>query len=134
MAKLVTPYSLAKDGDKKLSANFRVREFKCKDGSDPIFISSELVTVLQKIRDHYGKAVTINSAYRTPTYNKKVGGVAQSQHVYGTAADIKVAGVKPADLYKWIDANVLKGTGGLGLYSTFVHVDVREGKSRWGNA
>lgn len=134
MAKLVTPYSLAKDGEKKLSANFRVREFKCKDGSDPIFISGELITVLQKIRDHYGKAVVINSAYRTPAYNKKVGGVAQSQHCYGTAADIKISGVTPAALYAWIDANVLKNTGGLGLYSTFVHVDVRKVKARWKNA
>ena len=48
-------YSLAKDGSKKLSANFAVREFRCKDGSDPIFIDSELVELLQKIRSHLAK-------------------------------------------------------------------------------
>ena len=62
----IKAYSKAKDGNKKVSANFRVREFACTDGSDPIFIDSELVTILQKIRAHFGKIVTITSAYRTP--------------------------------------------------------------------
>jgi|GEM_PF-5255594 len=47
----IKAYSYAKDGSKALSKNFHVREFKCKDGSDPIFIDDELVTLLQKIRD-----------------------------------------------------------------------------------
>ena len=61
----IKAYSYAKDGSKALSKNFHVREFKCKDGSDPIFIDDELVALLQKIRDHFGKAVNINSAFRT---------------------------------------------------------------------
>ena len=61
----IKAYSYAKDGNRKLSANFAVKEFRCKDGSDPIFIDDELVTLLQKIRDHFGKSVTITSAYRT---------------------------------------------------------------------
>ena len=92
MGTAIKVYSKAKDGNKKLSTNFRVREFACLDGSDPIFVSPELVTVLQKIRTHFGKAVTITSAYRTPTRNKAVGGTAYSQHLYGNAADIKVNG------------------------------------------
>ena len=75
-------YSKAKDGNKKLSANFKVKEFSCTDSSDPIFIDSELVNVLQKIRTHFGKPVTITSAYRTPTRNKAVGGTTYSQHAY----------------------------------------------------
>ena len=59
----IKAYSYAKDGNRKLSANFAVKEFRCKDGSDPIFIDDELVTLLQKIRDHFGKSVTITSAY-----------------------------------------------------------------------
>ena len=47
-------YSLERDGEKSLSKNFKVREFRCKDGSDPIFIDSELVEILQKVRDHFG--------------------------------------------------------------------------------
>ena len=55
----IKAYSYAKDGSKALSKNFHVREFQCKDRSDPIFIDDELVTLLQKIRDHFGKAVNI---------------------------------------------------------------------------
>lgn len=130
MAVSVTPYSLKVDGNKSLSKNFKVKEFACKDGSDPMFIAPELVTILQKVRDHFGKAVTINSAYRTPTHNKSVGGVAQSQHTYGTAADIKIAGITPQKIYDYVDS-LMPNSGGVGLYSTFVHVDVREKKSRF---
>ena len=84
----IKAYSYAKDGNRKLSANFAVKEFRCKDGSDPIFIDDELVTLLQKIRDHFGKSVTITSAYRTAAHNKAVKGATYSQHCYGKAADI----------------------------------------------
>lgn len=67
-------FSLKNDGDKKITANFRVREFKCQDGSDPIFISLELVELLQKVRTHFGKSVVITSGYRTVKHNKEVGG------------------------------------------------------------
>ena len=87
----VKVYSKAKDGSKALSKNFKVKEFACNDGSDPIFISMELVDLLQKIRDHFGKPVTINSAYRTVTKNKACGGATYSQHLYGTAADISIS-------------------------------------------
>ena len=126
----VKAYSKAKDGNKKLSANFRVREFACRDGSDVIFISDGLVQVLQAIRMHFNRPVTINSAYRTPAYNKKVGGAAYSQHLYGTAADIRVTGVSPKDVAAYAET-LLPGTGGIGIYSNFVHVDVRSKKSRW---
>lgn len=79
MAVVICAYSKKKDGNKKLSTNFKVKEFACSDGSDPIFIAPELVEVLQKIRTYFGKAVTINSAYRTPTRNKKVGGATYSR-------------------------------------------------------
>ena len=69
----INAYSMAKDGGKKLSANFTVKEFRCKDGTDPIFIDNALVKLLQNIRDHFGKAVTITSAYRTAAHNKAVG-------------------------------------------------------------
>lgn len=126
----VKVYSKAKDGSKKLSPNFQVKEFACKDGTDPIFISPELVAVLQKIRSHFGKAVTITSAFRTAKHNKAVGGATYSQHLYGTAADIKVKGVTPKQVAAYAET-LLPGTGGIGIYSTFVHVDVRRTKSRW---
>ena len=123
-------YSKKKDGSKQLSKNFKVSEFRCKDGSDVIFISPELVLILQAIRDHFGKPVKINSAYRTPPYNKKVKGATYSQHCYGTAADIRVTGVKPKDVADYAET-LLVGKGGIGVYNNFTHIDVREVKSRW---
>lgn len=123
-------YSKAKDGNKKLSANFKVKEFACSDGSDPIFIDSDLVNVLQKIRNHFGKSVTITSAYRTPTKNKAVGGQTYSQHLYGRAADIKVKGIAPKKVAEYADT-ILRNKGGIGTYSTFTHIDVRGTKARW---
>ena len=130
MAVTIYAYSKQKDGSGKLSANFKVREFACKDGSDPVFIAPELVKVLQKIRDHFGKAVSVNSGYRTPAYNKKVGGAAYSQHLYGMAADISVNGVNPKRVAAYAET-LLPDRGGIGVYSSFTHVDVRAKKSRW---
>ena len=126
----VIPYSRAKEGNIKLSQNFKVSEFRCKDNSDVIFVAPKLVEILQAIRNHYGKAVNINSGYRTVTYNKKVGGATYSQHLYGTAADIRITGVKPKDLAAYVET-LMPNYGGIGIYSNFVHVDVREKRSRW---
>ena len=129
---MLNVYSLAKDGGKKLSANFTVREFACKDGSDPVFIDSGLVELLQKVRDHFGRPVYINSAYRTASHNSAVGGAAYSQHLYGRAADIRLPGVSVEELSAFAEA-LLPGTGGIGRYPAkgFVHLDVRPQKSRW---
>ena len=126
----VKVFSKAKNGSEKLSANFKVKEFACKDGSDPILISPELVEILQAIRDHFDKAVTITSAYRTPTHNETEKGATYSQHLYGLAADIKVSGVTPKDVAAYAD-ELFGNSGGIGIYSSFVHVDVREVKARW---
>lgn len=126
---MIKAYSLKKDGNKKLSTNFKVKEFACKDGSDPIFIDTELVTVLQKIRTHFGKPVTITSAYRTPPHNSREGGTTYSQHLYGKAADIKISGVTPKKVADY--AETLLESGGIGIYNTFTHIDVRSVKSRW---
>ena len=127
----INAYSLKRDGKKKLSDNFQVGEFKCPDGTDPIFVAPSLVELLQKIRDHYNKPVHIDSGYRTPTHNKKVKGVTYSQHLYGTAADIHISGVPVAELAKY--ARSIMPTGGVGTYtkSGFVHVDVREAVANW---
>lgn len=130
MQATVNVYSLKKDGNKKVSENFKVKEFKCKDGSDVILIDTGLVGILQKIRTHFGRAVHINSAYRTPAYNKKIGGATYSQHCYGTACDIRINGVTPLEIAKFAET-LLEGWGGIGIYKNFVHVDTREKKSRW---
>ena len=128
----INAYSKGKDGEKKLSSNFRVRELACKDGSDAVLAAPRLVMVLQTIRDHFDAPVTINSGYRTPQYNAKVGGAAQSQHCYGTAADIVVKGVAPAKVAAYA-RRIMPNWGGVGTYTKqgFVHVDVREQRSDW---
>ena len=127
----VITYSLKKDGDKHLTKDFRVREFRCKDGSDKILIDTDLVNLLQQIRDAFDRAVTINSAYRTPTHNKRVGGASNSQHVKGTAADIRVQGVPPFAVAAWMEQHIKSvGKHACGYYpiSLFCHVDVRATK------
>lgn len=126
----VQVYSLSKDGNDSVAKNFKVKEFKSKDGADVIFIDPELVEILQKIRTYFRKAVTINSAYRTPAHNKKVGGADYSQHLYGMAADIVVKGVSPKRVAAYVETLMPK-TGGIGIYANFVHVDTRATKSRW---
>lgn len=126
----VKVYSRAKNGNTALSRNFKVREFVCHDGTDTVFVSPELVTVLQKIRDHFGKAVNINSGYRTEAYNKLQNGAADSQHKYGMAADISISGVTPAQVAAYAET-LLPGKGGIGIYDTFTHIDVRAAKGRW---
>lgn len=126
----IKAYSKKKDGNSKLTQNFRVGEFACSDGTDPIFIDTELVNVLQKIRTHFGKSVTITSAYRTPSKNKAVGGETYSQHLYGKAADIKVNGVSPKKVAQYAET-LLKNKGGIGKYATFTHIDTRATKARW---
>lgn len=127
---MIKAYSKSKDGNKNISINFKVREFACQDGSDPVFIDDKLVNILQAIRNKFGQPVNITSGYRTPSHNKKVGGADYSQHLYGTAADITVTGVKASDIADYAEM-LLKNTGGIGRYATFTHIDVREVKSRW---
>lgn len=126
----VVLFSKKADGNTKLSANFKVSEFASKDGSDEVYIDMELIAILQNIRDHFGKAVTINSGYRTPAHNKKVGGATNSYHIKGMAADIVVSGVKPAEVAKYAESI---GVRGVGKYTTFVHVDTRPTKYYWDN-
>ena len=128
----INAYSKAKDGNKKLSTNFTVKEFACKDGSDAVLVAPRLVMVLQSIRSHFGVPVVIHSAYRTPQYNTKVGGVAHSQHCYGMAADISVSGQKPETVAAFA-RTLMPDWGGVGVYAKngFTHIDVREVKADW---
>ena len=128
----INAYSKKNDGEKKLSSNFRVKEFACKDGSDAVLVAPRLVMVLQSIRDHFDAPVSITSGYRTTQYNAKVGGVDQSQHCYGTAADIAVKGVG-VDTVAAYARKIMPDWGGVGIYKFqgFVHVDVRETRADW---
>ena len=133
----IKQYSLAKDGTRKLSPSFTVREFRCRDGTDTIMIDEGLVVLLQCIREHFGKPITITSGYRTAEHNAKVGGSKSSQHLLGRAADIQVAGVSPDAVAAYAES-LMHTWGGVGRYPVkagrakgWVHVDTRANKSRW---
>ena len=108
--------------------NFRAKEFASPD-SNIIFINRVLAQILGELRHRIGRPVYINSGYRTPQHNTKVGGVENSYHLYGAAADIRAEGITPHELYERLD-NMLDGWGGLEEHETFVHFDVRDSKWR----
>lgn len=119
----------------KLSEDFNVSEFACHGSGccSTVKIDEQLVAYVQKIRDHFGVPVTVNSGYRCAKHNKKVGGVSTSQHTQGKAADIVVKGIAPAEVAKYAESIGVKG---IGLYEKakdgyFVHVDTRTNKSFW---
>lgn len=128
----VRVFDLKTEGNAKVSAHFTVKEFACKDGSNLVLINMKLPELLEKIRSHFGGiAFTPNSAYRTVAYNAKVSGSSsESQHCYGNAADIAIKGIKPRDLARYVET-LMPNSGGIGVYSNFVHVDVRSKKARW---
>ena len=126
------PLLAAKDGD-RLSSNFKAGEFRPKDSSFTFLrVSPELLRRLEKVRTALGGvAITVHSAYRPPEYNRSVGGVSNSAHIDGLAADISAENVSTGVLHKICD--VIFDDGGLGYYPSqqFCHVDVRGYRSRW---
>lgn len=122
----------------KLTAHFSKDEFDCADGSEmPFEVLNNVIEVannLEVLRAHFGAPITINSAYRSPVYNRSVGGAVNSQHLGGKAADVVIDGVTPDEVADAIDFLIEVGLmkeGGLGRYNTFTHYDIRGTKSRW---
>ena len=122
----------------KLTNNFSLQEFNSKCGRDiPNNVLPNILQLaknLQVLRDAVGKSITITSGYRSPQHNKKIGGAKDSQHVKGLAADIKVAGMTPKEVALVIEALIEQGKmkqGGIGIYPSWVHYDVRGTKARW---
>lgn len=127
----IRAYSLKKDGGNDLTEHFKVKEFACKDGTDTIFISQKLVLLCECLRVRINKPLVVNSAYRTEAYNKKVGGAEFSQHLYGTAVDLKTpAGWTPEKMAAIARKN-MTDWGGVGIYDWGIHVDVRKKKADW---
>lgn len=125
----------AKGSKTKLSANFNSSEFDCHGNGccTETLIDPKLVEILQKIRNHFGKAITITSGYRCPTHNSKVSRAKNSYHTKGQAADFTVSGVTPREVAKYAESIGIKG---IGLYETkddgfFVHIDTRTTKAFW---
>lgn len=98
----------------------------------PHVVHDDLLNLLNRIRRKWGRPIIVNSGYRSPEWNKKVGGVDGSYHTKGLAADIRPE--HQQDLIDLQDLCLdLNLDGGVGLYDTFVHVDARGTKARWDN-
>lgn len=122
----------------QLTKNFSLSEFDCRDGSKmpPEVFNNVLLLVkeLQVLRDYIGKSITINSGYRSPNYNRSIGGASRSQHLLGKAADIRIDGISPRELRGIIEELIKDGRlnfKGVGAYANFTHVDIRKEKARW---
>lgn len=122
----------------QLTTNFHLNEFNCRDGRKvpPEFMANvkTLAENLQILRDELGVPIHINSCYRPPDYNKKIGGVSSSQHLTASAADITCKTKTPKQLAAVIEKLIVAGKmkqGGVGIYPGFVHYDIRGRRARW---
>ncbi len=122
----------------RITKNFRLSEFDCKDGSElpsqllPNVV--ELAENLQALRDFVGLPIKINSSYRSLEHNAKIGGSQNSQHLFAKAADIVIESKSPEQVANIIKHLIDEGKmrqGGIGIYETFTHYDIRGHKARW---
>jgi uncharacterized protein YcbK (DUF882 family) len=111
-----------------LTKNFSKWEFKCKCGCGKDDINIELVNQLQKLRDNINKPIHINSGVRCLTHNRSIGSKDTSQHVKGNATDIVVTGLSIDELAEEVKRIPMFFNGGIIIYNTFIHVDIRKYK------
>ena len=114
---------------------FKKSEFACKCGGYcdgyPAEIDMNMVKIADEIRARIGKPISINSGLRCKTHNANVGGVSNSQHLLGKAADLGCpSGCTPTQMAS-IAEKIMGDTGGIGTYSWGIHIDTRSTKSRW---
>ena len=124
----------------QITKNFYLDEFSCKDLSDiPVNVFKNILRLaeeMQKIRDYFQRSITVNSGYRSPDYNKKIGGASRSKHLLGEACDFTVSGYtsfEVADIIEDLMQSEFIINGGLGEYDTFTHYDIRNTPARWNN-
>jgi uncharacterized protein YcbK (DUF882 family) len=123
-------FQVTGDDNMKISKNFKRKEFECRCGCGFDTVDVDLVRVLQEVRDHFNNRVLVVSGARCAKHNERVEGASMSQHVCAKASDVSVEGYCPQDVYEHLD-KLYPDRYGLGLYSTFVHVDVRANRARW---
>ena len=113
----------------RFSEHFAVSEFVCHccgQGADKI--APRLIELLEKLRANIGGLpLHINSGYRCSKHNAEVGGVDNSQHLLGTAADVAVPNGLSIEQFKWYVQQLPFDWAGVYPDSDFIHVDVRNG-------
>ena len=112
------------------SKYFKREEFACGCACGFDVVDIELLKALEDIREHFDSPVTINSACRCEKYNAIIGGRPSSQHRFGKACDIIVKDITPERVQDYVMGKY-PNSKGIGIYSTFTHIDVRENKARW---
>ena len=122
----------------RITKNFTLQEFNSKCGraipNNLLVNIVELAKNLQVLRDAVNKPISITSGYRSPEHNAKIKGAKNSQHVQGKAVDIKIKGLTPKEVALIIEGLIESGKikqGGVGVYATWVHYDIRNKKIRW---
>lgn len=116
--------------DRKISPHFKLSEFKCKCGCGFSEISTQLVSELEELCEHFEQPIIINCGCRCSVHNKAVKGAYGSQHLIGMAADIVVKNKTPVLVADYLE-HKYPDSHGIGRYSTFTHFDVRPAKARW---
>jgi len=121
-----------------LSKNFSRSEFACKGTtccghSAPVH--PELISALQALRNQLNLPLSITSGFRCNRHNESVDGAARSFHTLGMAADVACPdGLTAEDLARAAETIPAFQQGGIGIYPSWVHLDVRTtGKARWRN-
>lgn len=109
--------------------HFKKHEFQCKH-CGKVELSQHLLAVLELVRLKFNAPVIVTSGYRCEDHNENVGGAPTSKHLDGIAADIKVKGVSPEKVFEFL-CDTFPNCYGIGLYSSWVHIDVRGSKARW---
>ncbi len=119
MKKLFKHYNDIEPGE-WIWENFTPKEIACK-GTGEIVIDPHTLNCLQQARYIIGEPLRINSAYRSPLHNARVGGAPLSRHKYGDAIDISLRGHNKQELIEVLRAVGFKGFGL--RYKSFIHVD-----------
>lgn len=115
----------------KISPHFDRSEFACKCGCGFDTVDTELLELLETVRQHFLRPVVVTSGCRCALHNAREGGSKNSQHLYGRAADFYVKDHTPAEVFEFLE-ELYAGRYGLGLYPGWVHADSRSnGPARW---
>lgn len=114
-----------------LSPHFSKHEFACRCCGE-LQVKMRLIDALEKLRALAGKAIVIHDGYRCRAHNQEVGGVTDSEHTRGLAADVEIPGLSLEEMYDLALQVPEFARGGVGVYDGgFLHVDVRLHAARW---